>query len=137
MPAVWSGGTLFEVCVIQRVRLGGACGPPPPFVAPLVPRCALTSGATPRVRAGRRLRSQLASTRRAREGHGEPETCAMGEAPFTRGVGAGRSAQRGTSGATTGPRGARSAPPNPDAPNCANLLELRFISGGAYHGADG
>jgi hypothetical protein len=31
-----------------------------------------------------------------------------------RGVGAGRSAQRGTSGATTGPRGARSAPPNPD-----------------------
>jgi len=28
-----------------------------------------------------------------------------------RGVGAGRSAQRGTSGATTGPRGARSAPP--------------------------
>src|SRR5229473_6880613 len=32
-----------------------------------------------------------------------------------RGVGAGRSAQRGTSGATTGPRGARSAPPNPEA----------------------
>src|SRR6266849_3765172 len=31
-----------------------------------------------------------------------------------RGVGAGRSAQRGTCGATTGPRGARSAPPNPD-----------------------
>jgi hypothetical protein len=29
-------------------RVGGACGPPPPFVAPLVPRCALTSGATPR-----------------------------------------------------------------------------------------
>src|ERR1700716_4249050 len=41
MPAVWSGGTLIEVCVIQRVRLGGACGPPPPFVAPLVPRCPL------------------------------------------------------------------------------------------------
>src|SRR3982074_3044977 len=65
--------TTIEVCVIQRVRLGGACGPPPPFVAPLVPRCALTSGATPRVRAGRRLRSQLASTRRAREGHGDQE----------------------------------------------------------------
>src|SRR5260221_3072354 len=32
----------------------------------------------------------------------------------TRGVGAGRSAQRGTSAATTGPRGARSAPPNPE-----------------------
>src|ERR1700716_981615 len=30
-----------------------------------------------------------------------------------RGVGAGRSAKRGTSAATTGPRGARSAPPNP------------------------
>src|ERR1043166_6567307 len=25
-----------------------SCGPPPPFAAPLVPRCALTSGATPR-----------------------------------------------------------------------------------------
>src|SRR5437588_4777913 len=33
-----------------------------------------------------------------------------------RGVGAGRSAQRGTSGAATGPRGARSAPPNPHRP---------------------
>jgi putative membrane protein len=31
-----------------------------------------------------------------------------------RGVGAGRSAQRGTSAAATGPRGARSAPPNPE-----------------------
>ena len=30
----------------QRVRIGGACGPPPPFAAPL--RCALSSGATPR-----------------------------------------------------------------------------------------
>ena len=28
-------------------RVGGACGPPPPFAAPL--RCALTSGATPRL----------------------------------------------------------------------------------------
>jgi hypothetical protein len=37
-------------------RVGGACGPPPPFVAPLVPRCALTSGATPRDVLGRRLR---------------------------------------------------------------------------------
>src|SRR5215207_4961617 len=33
------------------MRVGGACGPPPPFAAPLVPRYALTSGATPRVRA--------------------------------------------------------------------------------------
>jgi hypothetical protein len=38
------------------VRVGGACGPPPPFVAPLVPRCALTSGATPRDVLSRRLR---------------------------------------------------------------------------------
>jgi hypothetical protein len=37
-------------------RVGGACGPPPPFTAPLVPRCALTSGATPRDVLGRRLR---------------------------------------------------------------------------------
>src|SRR5712692_4086105 len=36
-----------------------------------------------------------------------------------RGVGAGRSAQRGTSEATTGPQGARSAPPNPE--------EMRFL----------
>jgi hypothetical protein len=33
---------------LEIVRCGGACGPPPPFVAALVPRCALTSGATPR-----------------------------------------------------------------------------------------
>jgi hypothetical protein len=33
----------------NEIRVGGACGPPPPFTAPL--RCALTSGATPRVRA--------------------------------------------------------------------------------------
>jgi hypothetical protein len=37
-------------------RVGGACGPPPPFTAPLVPRCALTSGATPRDELSRRLR---------------------------------------------------------------------------------
>src|SRR5712691_8659714 len=37
-----------------------------------------------------------------------------GRTPIKRGVGAGRSAQRGTSGAATGPRGARSAPPNPE-----------------------
>jgi hypothetical protein len=37
------------------IRIGGACGPPPPFVAPLVPRCALTSGATPRDELGRRI----------------------------------------------------------------------------------
>jgi hypothetical protein len=33
---------------MNESRVGGACGPPPPFVAPLVPRCALTTGATPR-----------------------------------------------------------------------------------------
>jgi hypothetical protein len=41
---------------MNESRVGGACGPPPPFVAPLVPRCALTSGATPRDVLGRRLR---------------------------------------------------------------------------------
>ena len=30
------------------VRVGGACGPPPPVAAPLVPRCALLPAATPR-----------------------------------------------------------------------------------------
>ena len=34
----------------SRVRVGGACSPPPPVAAPLVPRCALLSGATPRMR---------------------------------------------------------------------------------------
>jgi hypothetical protein len=43
-------------------RVGGACGPPPPFVAPLVPRCALTSGATPRVRAAAPLGGVTAVT---------------------------------------------------------------------------
>jgi hypothetical protein len=33
---------------MNESRVGGACGPPPPFAASLVPRCALTSGATPR-----------------------------------------------------------------------------------------
>jgi hypothetical protein len=46
-------------------RVGGACGPPPPFVAPLVPRCALTSGATPRDVLGRRLRLDRPETRQA------------------------------------------------------------------------
>jgi hypothetical protein len=44
---------------LTSLRIGGACGPPPPFVAPLVPRCALTSGATPRVRAGRCRTAQM------------------------------------------------------------------------------
>jgi hypothetical protein len=41
---------------MNEIRVGGACGPPPPFVAPLVPRCALTTGATPRDVLSRRLR---------------------------------------------------------------------------------
>src|SRR5258708_1236312 len=55
----------------------------------------------------------------------------------TRGVGAGRSAQRGTSAATTGPRGARSAPPNPESdlarsapPNpedCGEILRVTSV----------
>src|ERR1700716_2162093 len=42
----------------------------------------------------------------------------------SQGVGAGRSAKRGTSAATTGPRGARSAPPNPE-----RLCSLLFVEG--------
>ena len=42
------GGAL-SVPGFHEFRVGGACGPPPPFVAPLVPRCALTIGATPRL----------------------------------------------------------------------------------------
>jgi hypothetical protein len=42
------------------VRIGGACGPPPPVAAPLVPRCALLTGATPRDELGRRRTGQIA-----------------------------------------------------------------------------
>jgi hypothetical protein len=49
------GGACDRQCANES-RVGGACGPPPPFVAPLVPRCALTSGATPRDVLCRRLR---------------------------------------------------------------------------------
>jgi hypothetical protein len=58
-PARMYVGRVGGACGPARMyvgRVGGACGPPPPFVAPLVPRCALTSGATPPRRAGRRLR---------------------------------------------------------------------------------
>src|SRR5262245_44415011 len=34
----------------KLLRVGGACGPPPPVAAPLVPRCALLPAATPRKR---------------------------------------------------------------------------------------
>ena len=40
----------------ERAHGSGALRPPPPFTAPLVPRCALTSGATPRDELSRRLR---------------------------------------------------------------------------------
>src|SRR6202022_3939461 len=33
---------------LMSIRVGGACGPPPPGAAPLVPRCALLPAATPR-----------------------------------------------------------------------------------------
>src|ERR1700716_968955 len=33
---------------LSRGRGGGACSPPPPVAAPLVPRCALLPAATPR-----------------------------------------------------------------------------------------
>ena len=46
-----------------------------------------------------------------------------GRSPIMRGVGAGRSAQRGTSGATTGPRGA-AGPHNPDE---VRLLLVRLL----------
>ena len=50
-----------------------------------------------------------------------------GEGPFKRGVGAGRSAERGTSAAATGPRGA-AGPHNPDNArlNSVHVL-LRFL----------
>jgi hypothetical protein len=46
----------------------------------------------------------------------------MGEAPFTRGWGREGARSELASRPATGPRGARSAPPNPDAPNCAKLF---------------
>jgi hypothetical protein len=36
-----------RIVALHVLRIGGACGPPPPFVAPLVPSCAHTYGATP------------------------------------------------------------------------------------------
>src|SRR6202022_4701530 len=70
-------------------RVGGACGPPPPVAAPLVPRCALLPAATPRVRAAaletrdRRIctpayRTRSESGEAARcdsSGSGEPARC--------------------------------------------------------------
>src|SRR5207237_5770135 len=41
-------GGACEVVCWQRVRVGGACGPPPPVAAALVPRCALLPAAAPR-----------------------------------------------------------------------------------------
>src|SRR6266851_8536413 len=98
----------------------GALRPPPPVVAPLVPRCALLPAATPRdVLAA--LGNGVHADGLSAETYGfvASRTLGIGQlqsgrSPIMRGVGAGRSAQRGTSGATTGPRGARSAPPNPD-----------------------
>src|SRR5215207_8546900 len=43
---------------VHECRIGGACGPPPPFAAPLVPRYALSSGATPRMMGLRPLRTR-------------------------------------------------------------------------------
>jgi hypothetical protein len=57
---------------INESRVGGACGPPPPFVAPLVPRCALTSGATPRDVLSRRLRPGRPKIRQARNARWPP-----------------------------------------------------------------
>jgi hypothetical protein len=54
------------------VRVGGACGPPPPFAAPLVPRCALSSGATPRDELNRRLRLGWTKAQRGRMARWQP-----------------------------------------------------------------
>ena len=53
---LWRGARARRGAVQGAIRFAGfwtspgrgACGPPPPFVAPLVPRCALAPGATPR-----------------------------------------------------------------------------------------
>jgi hypothetical protein len=54
------------------VRIGGACGPPPPFAAPLVPRCALSSGATPRDELNRILRHGWTKAQRGRMARWQP-----------------------------------------------------------------
>src|SRR5712692_2289742 len=97
----------------------GALRPPPPVVAPLVPRCALLPAATPRMMGLRQLCTFEIPNRCARRRDETFGVAALASAAFrrrtarTRGVGAGRSAQRGTSEATTGPRGA-AGPHNPD-----------------------
>src|SRR6266567_1474451 len=54
------GSGLFESYGVGRyvVRVGGACGPPPPVAAPLVPRCALLPAATPREGARSEVRAE-------------------------------------------------------------------------------
>src|SRR5712692_8239776 len=112
----------------------GALRPPPPVVAPLVPRCALLPAATPRdvlsavgTRMTPRRLMPKRLTRRVDHYLGS-EKVQTGRSPIMRGVGAGRSAQRGTSGATTGPRGARSAPPNPDRLSVTLMLVIGNIA---------
>src|SRR6266852_778954 len=99
----------------------GALRPPPPVAAALVPRCALLPAATPRdvlTAVGTWLCAD-ASAREPLRRVASPFCTGIGKlrsgrSLIMRGVGAGRSAQRGTSAAATGPRGARSAPPNPE-----------------------
>src|SRR5713226_7722749 len=110
-------------------RVGGACSPPPPVAAPLVPRYALLPAATPRMRGLRPIctfpdsevvvavppRFRSRSTRRVQDFWASTVSASLafrGRTARTRGVAAGRSAQRGTSGAATG-GGGRSAP-DPD-----------------------
>jgi hypothetical protein len=133
------------------LRIGGACGPPPPFAAPLVPRYALSSGATPRVCAEPRsygdshqsgasdIRFGFSAIAACEAHHLYSRESSFGfsavagrsphpwlprealrlrallqwaNSPLMRGVAAGRSAQRGTSGAATG-GGGRAALPRP------------------------
>src|SRR5712691_10032211 len=90
----------------------GALRPPPPVAAALVPRCALLPAATPRLTDARDAPTQRSMARNSEWKQASPL--------IKRGVGAGRSAQRGTSGATTGPRRA-AGPHNPE-----ELLAVTF-----------
>src|SRR6266851_444425 len=96
--------------------LGGALRAPlGPVVAPLVPRCALLPAPTPREVALRAIllpqsgRSSVPNVTGQKAHAPRAGRRSASSHPIKRGVAAGRSAQRGTSGATTG-GGGRSAP---------------------------
>src|SRR6266852_5949687 len=132
-------------CARSSSGLGGALRAPlGPVAAALVPRCALLPAPTPRMMRLRPLRSFPIPVQKGdatRRSGSRADASAHNQVPTavstSRGVAAGRSAQRGTSAAATG-GGGRSAPdpdlaPSPDLPAFEDNVahELLGDGGGA------